>query len=591
MPEENSESYQKQFLKSTIEVIKARARYIKNLDEFYKWSIAAGLTGLLGGLGAIVFNFFLSTSITGFQKLITILPDPRLIAVIPAIGGLLVGIIRFYLYPEAFESGSGVDTMIDIIHDNNGQSKIRVPFVSIATSALTIGSGGSVGREGPAILIGTGFGSIAARIIQLLRLDKLLGFEFTKADLRTLAICGAAAGLGAIFRAPIGGALFASSILYIYGMEIDTLLPSLISSITAFLVFSLAYGFESPFGAPFIWSFNFFDLLIVVVIGIVASLVGVIYIKFFQAVFQGFRKLAIPDYVKPAIGGLATGLFVLVVPRVWGMGYETIQNAINYELAISTLFVLIFAKIIATSFSIGSGGAGGDMIPSLFIGAAVGGILGSVAMQLFPNNAVHPALYVIAGMGALYSSVAKVPLATAILLSETTRNFSWIVPLITANIVSFLASSGRTIYESQHADASAEKQDFLRHVKVNTIMDKDIVSVSPDISINHLISMVRITEHHGYPVLKNERLVGVVSWHDTRKIPMEKRDTLTVADIMTKEVLSVTPESRVKKALTLLDKHKVGRIIVTDPKDKSKVVGLITRRNIIEAYTRITESK
>jgi CIC family chloride channel protein len=272
------------------------------------------------------------------------------------------------------------------------------------------------------------------------------------------------------------------------------------------------------------------------------------------------------------------------------MGYETIQDAINYELAISTLVIIIFAKIMATSFSIGSGGAGGDMVPSLYIGAALGGLLGTIAMQLFPNLAVHPALYVIAGMGAMYSSVAKVPMATAILLSETTRNFSWIVPLITANTVGFLASSSGTIYESQHADASAEKKDILKYIKVKTIMQRDFITVSPDISTKKLIETVRSTEHHGYPVIKDDKLVGVVSWHDTRQVPLDKREQTLVAKIMTKKVISVTPDNQVKKTLALLDKHKIGRIIVVEPKDKNHVVGIVTRRNIIETYMKITES-
>lgn len=583
--------YQKEFLRDAFEVIKARARYLKNLQDFYKWSIAAGLTGILGGLGAVLFIFTLNISVGAFKKLIILLPDPRLIAIIPALGGLLAGIIRYLTVSEAFDSCCATDNMIDIIHREGGQTKVRTPFATIVTAALTIGSGGSAGRECPTALIGTGFGSISSKIIKRLRLDRIFGFRFSDSDVRTIAICGASAGLGAVFRAPIGAALFSSSVLYIHGMEIETLLPALVSSVTAYLIFSVFYGFESLFRAPFIWSFNFFDLFLVVVIGVIASFVGVLYVKFFYGVFRKFRDFALPDYVKPAIGGLVTGLTVLIVPRVWGMGYETIQDAINSKLAISLLMILIFAKIIATSFSIGSGGAGGVIAPSLFIGAALGGLLGRFAMILFPKAAVHPTLYVIAGMGALYASVGKVPLATAILLCESTRNFTMVIPLIIANTTGFLASSGHTIYESQHGDASAEKKDVLRTIKLARIMQRSVLTVSPDMTVAGLIAKVRETGHHGYPVLKRGRLVGVVSWHDTRDVLAENRDRTKVADVMTRSVISLTPQDHARKALDLLDKHKIGRVVIVDSEDRQKVVGIITRERIIETYLRMLESE
>lgn len=584
------EKNEKQFLRDTFEALKARARYLKNLQDFYKWSIAAGLTGVLGGLGAALFNLSLNLSVAGFNRLIELLPDPRLIALVPAIGGLAAGAIRYFTVPEAFDSCCATDNMIDIIHKDGGQTKLRTPFATIASAALTIGSGGSAGRECPTALIGTGFGSITSKIIKKLKLDKIFGFRFGDSDIRTLAICGASAGLGAVFRAPIGAALFSSSVLYIYGMEIDVILPSVISSVTAYLVFSGFYGFESLFKAPFIWEFNFFDLLVVVIIGVVASFVGVLYIKFFHGVFHWFRKLTIPDYVKPAMGGLFTGLLVLAVPRVWGMGYETMQDAINSKLAISILLVLIFAKILATSFSIGSGGAGGVIAPSLFIGAALGGLMGRLAAMLFPSMAIHPTLYVIAGMGALFASVGKVPLGTAILLCESTRNFTMIIPLIIANTTGFLASSGHTIYESQHGDAGAEQRDILKTIKVGSIMQLDVITVPKVMTVDQLIEKVKETGKHGFPVLDDGRLVGVVSLHDTHRVVPEQRNAIRVEDIMTRDAITLTQKNHAREVLDLLDKNKIGRIVVVDSKDRQKVTGIVTRDLIIETYRRMLES-
>lgn len=573
------------FVRDALERIKAQAHYLRNWKQLYKWSIAAGLVGLLGGIGALLFSVTLDSVIPLFDSMADALPDPRLIAIVPAFGGLLVGLIRYVWMPEAFQSPCATDAMIDIIHKESGRAKFRVPFVTIITASITLASGGSAGRECPTALIGTGFGSIGSRIIETLRLDKLLHFTFTEDDVRTLAVCGAAAGIGAVFRAPIGSALFATSVLYVYGMEYDLALPAMISSLTSYLVFSAFYGFEPLFDAPFIWAFNLFDLVVVLIIGVVASLVGVLYLKVFYGIFNRFRALAIADWLKPALGGLLMGVMVLFVPRVWGMGYQTIQDAIDFKLALPLLLILVIAKIFASSLSIGSGGAGGVIAPSLFIGAALGGSIGIVANQFFPGAASHPTLYVIAGMGALYASIGKVPLSTAILLCETTRNFTMIVPLIIANTAGFLASGNHTIYESQHADATKDTADILRRVPVEQVLTPQTITVRDDMSVIELLRLVGTCGHHGFPVLDAEdSLVGVVSWKDAQKIPYPQRQDTPVSAIMSRDVISLFPYESTRRALTLIEQHHIGRVIVVDPVRPGHVIGIVTKEDLIKAY-------
>jgi len=572
-------------VKDALEAIKARAHYLRNWQQLYKWSIAAGLVGILGGFGALLFSVTLDSAIPLFDSMADALPDPRLIAIIPALGGLLVGLIRYVWMPEAFCSPCATDAMIDIIHKDNGRAKFRVPFATILTASITLASGGSAGRECPTALIGTGFGSIASTLIQKLRLDKLLHFTFTDQDVRTLAVCGAAAGIGAVFRAPIGSALFATSVLYIYGMEYDLILPAMISSLTSYLIFSVFYGFEALFSAPFIWAFNLFDLVVVLLIGVIASLVGVLYLKVFYGIFNRFRALAIPDWTKPAIGGLLMGILVLFVPRVWGMGYQTIQDAIDYKLALPLLLVLIIGKIVASSLSIGSGGAGGVIAPSLFIGAALGGTIGLAATSMFPDASAHPTLYVIAGMGALYASIGKVPLSTAILLCETTRNFTMIIPLIIANTTGFLASGNHTIYESQHADATKETADILRRVPVERVLTADPVVARDTMSVIDLLRLVGTAGHHGFPVLDDDdRLVGVVSWKDAQKVPYPERGETPVSAIMSRDVISLFPYESTRRALTLIEQHHIGRVVVVDPVRVGAVLGIVTKEDLIKAY-------
>jgi len=572
-------------VKDTVEAIKAQAHRLRNWQELYKWSIAAGLVGILGGLGALMFSWTLDTLIPMFDSLGEALPDPRLIALIPALGGLLVGVIRYHWTPEAFSSPCATDAMIDIIHEDEGRSRFRVPFATIVTASITLASGGSAGRECPTALIGTGFGSITTTIIEKLQLDKRLRFTFTQEDVRTLAVCGAAAGIGAVFRAPIGAALFATSVLYIYGMEYDLMLPAMISSLTSYLIFSVFYGFEALFSAPFIWAFNFFDLAVVLFIGVAASVVGILYLKVFYGVFNRFRALEIPDWVKPAIGGLLMGVLVLFVPRVWGMGYETIQDAIDYKIALPLLLVLVVAKIFASSLSIGSGGAGGVIAPSLFIGATLGSVIGLGATQLFPEASAHPTLYVIAGMGALYASVGKVPLSTAILLCETTRNFTMIVPLVIANTAGFLASGSHTIYESQHADATKEAADVLRRIRVDSVYTENPVSARDTMSTTELLRLIGATGHHGFPVLDaDDRLVGVVGWKEAHEVPFPKRDETLVSQIMLRDAPTLLPSESAGRALSLMERDQMSRIIVVDPVQRGKVLGIVTKANLIHTY-------
>lgn len=578
-------------IKDALQRIQARAHYLRNWRQLYKWSIVAGFVGTLGGLGAILFSITLDSAIPVFDALADALPDPRLIAIVPAIGGLLVGLIRYVWMPEAFCSPCATDAMIDIIHKENGRAKYRVPFATILTASITLASGGSAGRECPTALIGTGFGSIASTLIEKLHLDRLLHFKFTQDDVRTLAVCGAAAGIGAVFRAPIGSALFATSVLYIYGMEYDLVLPAMISSLTSYLIFSAVYGFEALFSAPFIWAFNLFDLVVVLLIGVLASLVGLLYLKVFYGLFNRFRAWSIPDWTKPAIGGLLMGILVLFVPRVWGMGYQTIQDAIDYKLAMPILLLLIIAKILASSLSIGSGGAGGVIAPSLFIGASLGGAVGIAATHLFPSASAHPTLYVIAGMGALYASIGKVPLSTAILLCETTRNFTMIVPLIIANTAGFLASGNHTIYESQHADATKETADILRRVPVEQVLTRDTVTARDDMSVIELLRLVGTSRHHGFPVLDAAgELVGVVSWKDAQKVPYPDRDATSVSAIMTAEVISLFPYESTRRALNLIEKHHIGRVVVVDPVLPRKVIGIVTKEDLIQAYAGYIQS-
>ncbi|MHB8050639.1 MAG: chloride channel protein [Coriobacteriia bacterium] len=572
-------------VKSTLETLKARAYQLRSWQHLYKWSILGGLTGLLGGGAAVAFVWLLGTIEQAVATASAAVPWPWLLALVPALGGLAVGLIRARFSPEAFDSPGSTDRAIDAIHDSGGRLPKRTAFITAVTSAITLGTGGSAGREGPTVLIGAGIGSLTARVVTRFSLPRRLGFTFSEEDVRVLAICGIAAGLGAVFRAPVGSALFAVGVLYIYGMEDDFLAPALVSSLTSYLTFSLFYGFEPMFRAPFAWDLDLFDIAVVLVISLLASLVGVAYIRAFYGLFERFRGWSAPLWIKPAFGGLAVGVIGLSLPSVLGTGHQAIQDIIDYRMGAGVLLLLVAAKIVATSLTIGSGGAGGDMAPALVIGAALGGLVGTAVTAVFPEAAANPALYVIAGMGALYSAVSKVPLATAILLCESTRNYTLIVPLVIANTAASLASGNRTIYVSQHASATREQQDVLRRVPVGRIRTPDPVTVPGTLPVIELLRLVGRTRHHGFPVIDaEERLIGVVSWKDAQQVPHTERGTTTVAEIMTAPAITVTSGDPARRALDLIEQHHIGRVVVVLAGDATRVAGVVTKEDLIKAY-------
>lgn len=575
-------------VKSTLEALKARAYQLRSWQHLYKWSVLGGLTGVLGGLAAVAFVWLLKTVEQGATAVSAALPTPWLLPLIPALGGLTVGALRARFTPSAFDSPGSTDRAIDAIHDSGGRLPKRTALMTAVTSAITLGTGGSAGREGPTVLIGAGIGSLAARIVSRFRLPERLRFTFTKEDARVLAIGGIAAGLGAVFRAPIGAALFAVGVLYIYGMEDDYLAPALVSSLTSYLVFSLFYGFEPMFSAPFVWNLDLFDIGVVLLIGVLASITGIVYIRTFYSLFERFRSWSVPVWVKPAIGGLAVGIVGLALPDVLGTGHGTIQDIIDYRLGAGVLALLVVGKIVATSLTIGSGGAGGDMAPALVIGAALGGLVGAGVEAVFPAAATNPALYVIAGMGALYASVAKVPLATAILLCESTRNYTLIVPLVIANTAASLASGNYTIYKSQHASATREQQDVLRKVPVLGTCTAEPVTVPGTTPVIGLLRLVGTTRHHGFPVVDDAgRLIGVVSWKDAQRVPYTDRETTIVSEIMSTPAIVVTPIDPARRALNLIEQYHIGRVVVVAMEDPFRVLGIVTKADLIKAYAEV----
>jgi CIC family chloride channel protein len=340
---------------------------------------------------------------------------PWLLPVVTTLGGLVSGIIVFSLAPEA--EGHGTDAAIQAIHHDAGRLRGRVAPVKLIASAITIGSGGSAGREGPAAQISATFGSLLATWLELNAQDR-----------RVAVAAGMGAGIGAIFRAPLGGAVMAAEILYLYDLEVEALIPALIASIVSYSVFGAFEGWEPIFGAqPGLGFQHPVTLIYYAVLGVVCGLVGLLYARSFYAIEAIFHRLRIPRWIKPALGGLLVGLVGLVVTGAIHTGYGWVQMAMSPKLLAMPLWLVLllpFAKILATSFSIGSGGSGGIFGPGMVIGAFVGAAVWRVGHEMLPAVPDNPAPFVIVGMIALFGGIAHAPLAMMLMVGEMTGNLS-----------------------------------------------------------------------------------------------------------------------------------------------------------------------
>ena len=437
----------------------ARLR-IRSADHLRKWILLGALIGLISGLGAVAFftalefasRLFLGV-LAGFTPAtpagegaapITGAARPWAIPLVVALGGLLSGIIVFRLAPEA--EGHGTDAAIAAFHHGARRVRARIPLVKLVSSAITIGSGGSGGREGPTAQIGAGFGSFLARLLDL-----------DARDARIAVATGMGAGIGAIFRAPLGGAVLAAEIPYRDDLEADALIPGFVASIVAFSVLGAFISFAPIFGN--ISSAGFTDprqLAYYALIGLLAGIVGRLYIASFYGATRWFSTWRLPRMFRPAVAGFAVGLLGLALPGVLGTGYGWVQAGLDRQtllgLPLWVVLALPFAKIFGTSLSIGSGGSGGIFGP----GMVIGGLLGAGVWRLLEGSApavpADPSGFVIVAMMALFGSIAHAPLAVMLMVAEMTGNLSMLAPAMLAIGIAMLVVGPKSIYQSQLRD-------------------------------------------------------------------------------------------------------------------------------------------
>lgn len=567
-----------------------------HLDYLRKWLLIATAIGVVAGVGAIAFYEAIHWSTYLFLQLgvgytppaplgegklvVTGISRRWMIPVVTTLGGLLSGLIVFRFAPEA--EGHGTDAAIEAFHYKDGIIRARVPLIKVIASAITIGSGGSAGREGPTAQIAAGFGSLMG---QLLRLNT---------DDRRIALAtGIGAGIGAIFKAPLGGALLSTEILYLEGFEIQALVPSFIASLIGYTIFASYAGYTPVFG----WmsqqvSFHPITLLYYSLLGVLGGLIGILYVRTFYATRNYFRELNMPKWLKPAVGGLLAGIIGLFLPQVLGMGYGWLQlGMLNNPLPLTITLLLIFAKILSTSLSIGSGGSGGVFAPGLFIGGMLGTGLWQLLHRVVAYVPASPAPFIVVGMMALFGAVARAPLAVMFMVGEMTGGYALLVPAMIAVGIAYVLVGNNTIYESQvptPADSPAHRLDCyfpqLEKVMVKEVMSTDIPVVTPRDSVKYCWEILKRRKLNDLAVVggkNNAQLVGVVAKEDIVRLPLQQWQTTLVGQVMSAPPVVVAPEVTLDRALTLMADNDIAFLPVLAG---GKLVGMVTRSRIIRHY-------
>jgi CIC family chloride channel protein len=475
----------------------------------YRLLFYSSLVGVAGGLAAQIFVWLLNlaeklllSGLAGYKppEPGTLNPEPIvgpwglwLIPVATTLGGLLSGVLVYTFAPEA--EGHGTDAAVEAFHFKDGKIRPIVPLIKAISSAITIGSGGAAGREGPTAQISVGVGSILADILRL-----------SDEERRILVLAGMAAGLAAIFRSPLGMAIFAVEILY-SGMAFETeaLIYTVVAAVVAYAVNGLFVGWSPIFLFPQAAQFNRpAELLGYAVLGILAGVVGAIEPPIFYGIRDLFRSLKIPNHVKPAIGGLLLGFLALIFPEVISTGYGWIQKAMTGNYIGWSLIVLALVKIIAMSLTISSGGSGGVFGPNVYIGGMLGAWVAYAADQILPGIGLNTSAFAVVGMAAVFAGTARVPIATLVMVAEMTGGYGLIVPSMLATIIAFVvertvASRFRypRLYEAQvelRTDSPTHHESMLR--AAFAVLERGPLVDLRNVTLPHLASLLR----HGTPI-------------------------------------------------------------------------------------------
>lgn len=558
---------------------------------------AALVAGALVGLAAVVFRLGIdliqNMAFTGSWVADAREDSEMLVSTwgwavlfVPFAGGLLVGLIR-KAWPESRQRG--VAEVMAAVQARSGQLRARSSWGHAIISAITVGTGGSTGREGPIAYIGAALGSSVGR-----------RFGFTPRDLKVLLGCGFATGIAATFNAPLGGVLLALELI-VPEFSAHAFIPLVLATVAGVTVAHAFLGNEATFFLPGFTYNGPWELALYLLLGVLCGLGGVGFIRAmgFSQVWWG--RLPIIDWLKPALGGLVVGVLGLALfeatgnYHIFGTGYGTVSAILRGDtaiLAVGLLLTLAVVKPLATATTIGSGGGGGVFSASLFVGAAYGGVVGLAFDALFPAAGLDPVSFALVGMGAFYAATARATLTAIVIMAELTDDYSILLPLMLCAVVAdsvSIALSKESIYTVRllqsgilyDHDKVASPLDFLQ---VKDVMTTQVDTLPGTMKVKDAYATILEYGHTGYPIVDEAgKLAGIVTRRDLSRHLADGKGEEPLAGVVPGLCITAFPEEMLHRARDRIFQQEIGRLIVVDPNDHRSIKGILTRSDLLRA--------
>lgn len=565
------------------------------------WVVLGILVGVSAGVGSLVlynliklFTYLMLTGISGFNP-----PIPGgeggnttyligsfnrfLIPISTTLGGFISGYLVYKFSPGS--EGLGINAAINAFHNLGVRIKRRTPLVKLVSSAVIIGSGGSAGRDGPVALISVVFGSFLADV-----------FKLDDHDRRILMASAIGAGIGSIFMAPIGGAIMSTEIIYRKDFEVEVLIPATIASLVGYAIFGFQFHYVPLFttaDSSFFFS-NPLSILVYALLGLGAGLGGRFYVVLFDYVNLAFHRLtAIPIYLKPAIGGLLVGCIAIFFPQILGLSYGWVQVILSGNLIYTPLYVLVilfFAKILATSFTVGSGGSGGVFAPSIVSGAFLGASLGILIHPFFPF--VSMSEMIIVTMISFFGAVSKTPIAMLVMGTEMAGGLDMFLPLMVAITISYFVSGYKySVYSAQVANRIHSplhlqdyKTEILERLNTTKVMKKTFLSVEPDQTVALAYYLMRSRKVLGAVVIDGRVPIGYVTREGLRA-QRGRKGKMPVTAVMDRQITEIYENTDLKDAIDMFHQDAQKSLIVVD-KENGHIVGTVSFGDLADSYER-----
>ncbi|MBE0595993.1 MAG: chloride channel protein [Desulfuromonadales bacterium] len=549
-----------------IGLVSGLANYaFRKLIDFFHW--------LVIGQGTAFFN--ISFDEWSLNRLLVVL--------FPMVGGLLL--IPFGLF-FARDMKFGFSRFLAQVNLRGGKIAGRTIFTRGFASAITLGTGGSAGQEGPIAQIA---GAIGSQVGQ--------AFQMSGDRLKVLVACGVSGGVAATFNAPIAGVFFAHEIVLLSSFELSSFTSIVIASGMSTVVSRALLGNAPAFSVPPYVLGSAWELFFYLGLGLVIGVLAPLFIDTHFRIRERFDKLRFPPLLKPVLGGALVGVIGIFFPQVFGNGYEFMESVLHGEGLWYLLAGLVLFKALATSITLGSGLPGGLFAPSLYIGAVTGGAFGKLAQHLFPTLVASPGAYALVGMGAFLSAATHAPMTAIFLLFEITASYEVIIPIMLTCVIgtSICRHYKKESLETEELaragiDLFAGKErNIMKSLKVGEVMTRDPEAIPEHMTLRQFTQFIASTRHTNFPLVnRTGELTGIISVQDFMGVVFERdlMDLVVIKELATLDVITVTAEEDLDQAMKKIGYRNIEQLPVIDREGGRKLVGIISRRDMVSAYNR-----